>query len=184
MNSARSDGRLSRPALAWAAGLLALALAGCTAGPTEAPSDPAEPPASTADDGSEESGGGVEAGAGAGVGTITVGTTSYTVIEAANCEPVQTNELTTEVFNSLAVGQSAQGETVLFFAYTQEQSGARANFIDYQGPEGTLSTQEGNATFTLTDGELSGASVLVNDDLSESIMVQFSFTLPDDLQEC
>ncbi|WP_179873584.1 hypothetical protein [Microcella indica] len=169
-------------------GALVVALAGCAggAGEAEAPAagEEVEAPAEADGGESESSEGDAEAGAGADLGTITVGTTSYRVIEAVNCEPVQSNELTTEVFNSIAFGQSAEGEDVLFFAYTQEQSGARANFIDYQGPEGTWSTQEGNATFTYDGGVLSGASALVNDDLSESIMIQFTFDLPEELVGC
>jgi len=165
-------------------GALVVALAGCAGGAGEA-----EPPAAgeeveapaEAEGGDSESSDG---DAGADLGTITVGTTTHRVVEAVNCEPVQTNELTTEVFSSIAVAQSAEGEDVLFFAYSQEQSGARANFIDYQGPEGTLSTQEGNATFTYDAGVLSGASALVNDDLTESIMIQFTFDLPEELVSC
>jgi hypothetical protein len=127
---------------------------------------------------------GSDDGAGAAIGTITVGTSTYTVLESINCEPVQSSDLVTETFDSIAIGQSSEGDDVLFFAYTQEQSGVNDNFIDYQGPEGTWSTQEGNATFTFDGGILSGASLLVNDDATESIMVQFSFTLPEELVEC
>jgi len=169
-------------------GALALALTGCAggAGEGEAPAagEEVEAPAEAEGGESESTDGDAEAGAGADLGTITVGTTTYRVIEAVNCEPVQSNELTTEVFNSIAVAQSAEGEDVLFFAYTQEQSGARANFVDYQGPEGTLSTQQTEATFTVEGGVLSGAAVLVDDDATESFMAQFTFDLPEELVSC
>ena len=169
-------------------GALVFALAGCAggAGEAEAPTagEEVETPAEVDGGESESSDGDAEAGTGADLGTITVGTTSYRVIEAVNCEPVQSNELTTEVFNSIAVAQSAEGEDVLFFAYSQEQSGARANFVDYQGPEGTLSTQQTEATFTFDGGVLSGAAVLVDDDATESFMAQFTFDLPEELVSC
>jgi hypothetical protein len=165
-------------------GALVFALAGCAGGTGEAEAPAAgeevEAPAE-AEGGESES---TDGDAGADVGTITVGTTTYRVVEAVNCEPVQTNELTTEVFNSIAVAQSAEGEDVLFFAYSQEQSGARANFVDYQGPEGTLSTQQTDATFTYEDGVLSGAAVLVDDAATESFMAQFTFDLPEELVSC
>lgn len=169
-------------------GALVVALTGCagSAGEAEAPAAGEEVEASTDAEAGESgsSDGDAEAGAGADLGTITVGTTTYRVIEAVNCELVQTNDLTTEVFDSIAVAQSAEGEDVLFFAYSQEQSGARANFVDYQGPEGTLSTQQTEATFTFEDGVLSGAAVLVDDDATESFMAQFTFDLPEELVSC
>ncbi|NLT26754.1 MAG: hypothetical protein GXX90_08930 [Microbacteriaceae bacterium] len=165
-------------------GLLAFALVGCSGvasdADAQAPGSEASTPEET--EASENAGDG---DASARLGTITVDTTTHTVIESVNCEPMQSTDIVTETFSSIAVGQTAEGEEVLFFAYTHEgQSGGVSNFIDYQGPEGTWSSSEGNATFTLNEGTLSGASVIVNDDASQSKMIQFSFTLPDTLVEC
>lgn len=165
-------------------GLLAVALVGCTGGAADTDAPPAEPEASAPAEAEGESSGGGDDGAGAALGTITAGTTTYTVIESINCEPVQSSDLVTETFNSIAFGQSSAGDEVLFFAYTQEQSGVNANFVDYQGPEGTWSSQGGNATFTVNGGTLSGASLVVNEGETESMMLQFTLTIPDELVEC
>lgn len=168
-------------------GLLAVALAGCTsvAPGADAQSTDSEVSTSAEAEANEGTSEGADGDTVARLGTITMDTTTYTVVESINCEPMGSTDLVTETFNSIAVGQSAEGEEVLFFAYSHEgQSGGAANFVDYQGPEGTWSSFEGNATFTLNGGTLSGASVVVDDDASQSKMIQFSFTLPDVLVEC
>lgn len=167
-------------------GLLVVALSGCAsaASDTGAQSTDSEVGPSAVAEANEDAPDGADGDATARLGTITVDTTTYSVIESINCELVQSSDVATETFSSIAVGQSAEGDDVLFFAYTQEQSGGVANFIDYQGPEGTWTTQEGNATFTLSGGILSGASVIVNGDASQSKMIQFKFALPEELAEC
>ena len=179
MSSTIAHDRALRPLVAVIVGLLAVALTGCASADadTETPSTDTEVSTPAETEGDDGAGGG-DGGADAQLGTITAGTTTYSVVDTVNCEPVQSSDLVTETFSSIAVAVSREGDEVLFFAYTQEQSGVNANFIDYQGPEGTWSTQEGNATFTVTDGTLSGASVVVNDDATESMMLQFTFTIP------
>lgn len=161
-----------------------VALAGCSGAAVDADAPPAEPEVSTPAEGGTDENSDGDDGAGADLGTITAGTTTYTVIDSVNCEPLQSSDLVTETFNAIAIAQSSSGDEVLFFAYTQEQSGVNANFVDYQGPEGTWSSQGGNATFTVDGGTLSGASLVVNEGETESLMLQFTFTLPDELVEC
>lgn len=183
MTSNSLTDRLPRRSLPVIVGLLACALVGCTGGAADTDAPPADPEVSTPAEGGDENAGNDDA-AGADLGTITAGTTTYTVIDSVNCEPLQSSDLVTETFSAIAVGQSSAGEEVLFFAYTQEQSGVNANFVDYQGPEGTWSSQGGNATFTVNGGTLSGASLVVNEGETESMMLQFTFTIPDELVEC
>lgn len=183
MTSRTVNNRLSPRSLLLVGGVLAFALSGCAGAAVDTDTQPADPDTSApmdVDDG-DTSG---EVGSGAGLGTITVDTTTYGVVEVVNCEPVQTSDLVTEVFDVIAVAQSAAGDDALFFAYTQEQSGAKANFIDYQGPEGTLSTPGGNATFVLDSGVLSGASSVVDDGNTQTFMIQFEFELPAELVDC
>lgn len=168
-------------------GLITVALAGCTSVIPDADTQPSESEVSAsaesdADGRVDEAADGDVSGR---LGTITMDTTTYDVVDAVNCEPVQSSDLVDETFSSIAVGQSAEGEEVLFFAYTHEdQSGGVANHIDYQGPEGTWSSFDGNATFTLNGDTLSGASVVVDVDNSQSKMIQFSYTLPGVLVVC
>jgi len=185
------------------AGALALVLSGC-AGGAEGP-EPTEPGATTPTDSStqdasgdgaategetadavaEEAGDdGAGAEAGGQLGTITIDTTTYDVLESVNCTPVSPTDLVATVLDVIAVARSADGEDAMFFAYIEEQSGARANHIDYQGPEGTLSTLDGNATFTFENGTFSGAGTLVDDAATTSSMAQFNFTVPDELVDC
>lgn len=181
------------------AGVLALALSGCTGGgddpaPTDAaastPTDASTQDASV-DDAATESetadGETAEAGdedAGGELGTITIDTTTYQVLESANCTPVSPTDLVTRVLDVLAVARSRDGEDALFFAYTEDQSGVSANHIDYQGPEGTLSTRDGNASFSFESGTFSGAGTLVDDAETKTLMAQFNFTVPDELVDC
>ncbi len=183
MISTHDDDRRARRLLPVFVGVLAVALAGCGGGSVDSDTQPADPKVSTPVD-ADGNDGGDDDGAGADLGTITVGTTTYTVIDSVNCEPLQSSDLVTETFNAIAIGQSFEGGEALFFAYTQEQSGVNANFVDYQGPEGTWSSQDSNATFTVDGGIVSGASLIVNDDATETMMAQFSFTVPDELVEC
>lgn len=113
-----------------------------------------------------------------------MGTTTYNVVESVNCQPVDASDLVDRTFEVIAVAQSASGEDVLFFAYTDEQNGAPGHFIDYQGPEGTLTTSGGDATFLVSGGNLSGSGALVDDASTQSVMVQFDFDFPDELVEC
>ncbi len=117
------------------------------------------------------------------LGTITVGTTTYDVVETVNCVPVSASDVVTRMFEVIAVAQSDDGEEAMLFAYTDEQSGVPSHFVDYQGPEGTWSS-EGNATFVRDAGSLSGAGTLIDDADTQSIMVQFDFEVPDELVEC
>lgn len=118
------------------------------------------------------------------LGTITVGTTTYDVVETVNCVPVSASDVLTRVFEVIAVAQSDDGEEAMLFAYTDEQSGLPSHSVDYQGPEGTWGTPEGNATFVRDAGSLSGAGTLIDDADTQSIMVQFDFAVPDELVEC
>lgn len=118
------------------------------------------------------------------LGSITVATTTYQVVEAINCVPISHSSLVTRVFDVIATAQSSSGETALFFAYTEEQSGVPGHFIDYQGPEGIWTTPEGNATFNLTDDNLSGAGALVDDANTQTVMVQFNFAVPAEQVDC
>ena len=186
MTLALTNSSTARPALALAAGLLALTLAGCAAGATDADTSSApESGGSTENDDASAGGDGVDPGAGGNFGTITVESTTYTVVEAVNCEPVQTTDVLTEVFDVIATAQSSDGGDALFFAYVQEQAGEFSTFLDYQGPEGTWSSHPGAAESAVTDeGLYSGASELVDDGGTESIMIEFSFAVPGELVEC
>jgi hypothetical protein len=159
-------------------GILALALSGCADTAAESDAQPGDSEVSAPVD----SGSGVSGTA--ELGTIAVDTATYDVLEALNCQPVQSSDLVVEVFDVIAIAESSDGDSVLFFAYTQEQSGVTSNFIDYQGPEGTWSTQEGNASFTLDGGILSGMSELVDDAATRSITVDFAFAVPNELVDC
>lgn len=176
---------VARPTLAVAAAFLLFASVGCTAGATD--STPADADSGVSAENDDATGGdsGADAGGNADVGTITVESTTYTVLEAVNCELVQSTDLVTRVFDALAVAQSPDGGDALFFVYVEEQAGQFSNFIDYQGPEGTWSSNPGVATLTLSDdNQLTGSSVLVDDGDTESIMIEFNFTVPDELVEC
>lgn len=172
----------SRAAAAISSALFILAISGC-AGSDQAP----EPELSDAIAQAEPEPTGqssVEEASSGQRGTITVGTTTYNVVESVNCQPVDASDLVDRTFEVIAVAQSASGEDVLFFAYTDEQNGAPGHFIDYQGPEGTLTTSGGDATFLVSGGNLSGSGVLVDDASTQSVMVQFDFDFPDELVEC
>lgn len=177
-----------RRSAVFAALIVSLALSGCAAVAPGA--DGVEPGATgsesdgTDSSGSDDAGEGDQGSGAAAVGTITVATTTYDVVEVVNCEPEQASELVTEVFDVIALGQSSAGDDVLFFATTQEQSGVNSNFIDYQGPEGTWSTPGGTATFTVSDGVLSGASAIVNAEETETVTIQFRFEVPAELVDC
>lgn len=189
----------ARPALLIASTVFAFALVGC-ASPEQPASQP--PAATTEGPGPEETAPeetapeesvpeDVESGSstdpdegGTGVGTITVDTTTYKVLDSVNCMPDSSSEVLTRVFEVIAVAQSADGGEALFFGYTDEQSGVPAYFVDYQGPEGTWGTPDGDAHFSIDGDTLSGAGVLIDDANTQSIMVQFEFTLPDELVEC
>lgn len=118
------------------------------------------------------------------LGTITVGSTTYNVLESVNCELMEADDLVDRTFDVIAVAQSASGEDALFFAYTDEQTGAPGNFIDYQGPEGTLMTSVGDATFVVSGGNLSGSGALVDDANTQSFTVEFNFDIPEERVEC
>lgn len=186
MFPAIDNDRITRRLLPALCGLLVVTLVGCSSGASDAgePSTGDEPSTSEGAEASEQSGDGADSEAAAQLGTITVGTTTYTVVESINCEPAGESDLFNETFSAIAGAQSFDGEEALFFAYTLEQAGVNSNFVDYQGPEGTWSTQDGDATLTVNDGRLNGAGLILNDDASESMMIQFNFTLPDELVEC
>lgn len=185
MNTAIRRGRLARTLAVLSIGTLAFALAGCGGADDSPESLPTEPGAQTAPtDEAPDEGGNDEGTASAELGTITVDTTTYDVVETVNCVPVSASDVLTRVFEAITVAQSVDGDEVLFFAYTDEQSGVPGHFIDYQGPEGTWSTSEGNATFAREAGALSGSGVLIDDANTQSIMVQFDFAVPDELVEC
>ena len=184
MPSISDSGRGARHSFPLLIGALALALSGCAGGAADPDAQPADPEVSAPAEGEGDANADNGDAADANLGTITAGTATYTVIDSVNCEPVQSSDLVTETFNAIGIAQSPEGEQVLFFAYTQEQSGVNANFVDYQGPEGTWSSQGGNATFTVNGGTLSGASLVVNEGETESLMLQFTFTIPDELVEC
>ena len=184
MPSISDSDRVARLSFPLFIGALALALSGCTGGAVDTDAPPGEPEVSTPAEGEGDANADNGDAADADLGTITAGTSTYTVIDSVNCEPLQSSDLVTETFNAIAIAQSSEGDEVLFFAYTQEQSGVNANFVDYQGPEGTWSSQGGNATFTVNGGTLSGASLVVNEGETESLMLQFTFTIPDELVEC
>ncbi|MBX9471081.1 hypothetical protein [Microcella sp.] len=184
MSSTIAHDRALRPLVPLIVGLLAVALTGCASADADTETSSTDPEVSTPTDGDGDENADNGDAADADLGTITAGTSTYTVIDSVNCEPLQSSDLVTETFNAIAIGQSSDGDEVLFFAYTQEQSGVNANFVDYQGPEGTWSSQGGNATFTVNGGTLSGASLVVNEGETESLMLQFTFTIPDELVEC
>ena len=166
-------------------GVLALVLAGCAGGADAPAAEPVESEAQTAAEDETTDGDVADGAAGGGdLGTITVGTTVYEVVETVNCEPVSGSDVVDRVLEVIAVGQSVGGDEALLFAYTDEQSGVAGNFVDYQGPEGTWSTREDNATFVLESGSLSGAGTLIDDADTQSMMVQFDFAVPAELVQC
>src|SRR5690606_41662050 len=92
--------------------VLVVALAGCAS--PEPP--PSQPPAASTE--GTAPGDADPAEGGSGVGTITVGTTTYKVLESVNCEPVSASDVVTRVFEVIATAQSADGGQALFFGYT------------------------------------------------------------------
>lgn len=186
----------ARRALIVAASILALTLSGCAGGAAESDPPPTDTettaPADGGDAGDEDSDrdagdeGDSDAGDGgevASLGTITIGTTIYQVVESINCE-LRESDLATPVIDMIAIGISSAGEEALFFAYTDEINGVADSYVDYQGPEGTYSSNPGAATFTYSDGIVNGASTIIDEAETETLMAQFRFELPAELQEC
>lgn len=187
----------ARRVLVIAASILALTLSGCAGGGADSDPPPTDTettaPADSGDEGGDGSDGDSgdageedEAGDGgeaASLGTITIGTTTYQVLESVNCE-LRESDLATPVVDLFAIGVSVDGEEALFFAYTDEINGVADSYVDYQGPEGTFSSSPGAATFTVNDGTVNGASTIIDEAETETLMAQFTFEVPTELQEC
>lgn len=176
-NTSRAIG--ARLATLISASVLAFTLSGCANSANDVDQLPAEPEVSApADEGDA-----VEP-APASLGTLTVGTTTYTVVDTVNCEPASGSDLITRTLDVIAVGQSSDGDEALFFAYTDEQNGVASSNVDYQGPEGTFASMPGAATLQFEDGMVSGASPIVDEAETQTVMVQFSFEVSADLEQC
>src|SRR5690606_39198178 len=111
MSSNKTSSTSTRATTALLAAVCAVAIAGC-AGSNDAPqpgdSEPSvETPAEQAVDAA------VDETSPQQLGTITVGTTTYNVVESVNCQPVDSSDVLDRTFEVIAVGQSLSGEDVL-----------------------------------------------------------------------
>ncbi len=187
MLTAVATPRSTRTTASFIALLLATTLTGCAAASDSTPESPADESQSDSaqTDAGESDDSGNAAGPSGGGGTVSLGTTIYTVNETYNCEifPSDTAGAPEELLDLIVLGTSSSGADMQLNVYLQRVSGVSVNTVDYSGDEGLFSN-DGDIAVREEGDTIIGAGAVVDDANTETFLLQFTLVVPDETIDC